>query len=69
MSDAQAQQWYFGDGSETANCSGSIDDYDGKMTMPLVFAQIQAEEGSGFGPFAAPASQYHPPASSQSRRQ
>jgi hypothetical protein len=44
LSDDQARQWYFDSGSETARCSGSIDDYDGKRTMPAVLRDIQAEE-------------------------
>jgi hypothetical protein len=58
VSDAQAAQWYFGPGSETERCSGSIDDYDGNMTMPSIMRQIVAEEGLDIGPFRAPISQY-----------
>jgi hypothetical protein len=58
MSDEQAQHWYFGPGSETEQCSGSIDDYDGEMTMPAIYRQIQAEEGLEMGLFRAPAVQY-----------
>jgi hypothetical protein len=54
MSDDHAKQWYFGPGSDTANCSGTIDDYDGHMTMPAAMQQIEAEEGL----FRAPARQY-----------
>lgn len=58
MSDDQARQWYFGSGSETANCSGSIDDYDGTMTAPPILRQIALEEGLDVGPFRAPSRQY-----------
>jgi len=58
MSDDHARQWYFGPGSDTAACSGQIDDYDGKMTQPAIMRQIVAEEGMEEGLFAAPARQY-----------
>jgi hypothetical protein len=58
MSDAHAQSWYFGNGSETERCSGEIDDYDGHMTMPPIMTQIMAEEGMDVGLFRAPDRQY-----------
>lgn len=58
MSDADAQHWYFGPGSETEQCSGSIDDYDGNMTAPAIMQRIVVEEGLNVGLFEAPARQY-----------
>ena len=68
MSDQHAIDWYFGPGGEPDRCSGSIDSYDGYMTMPDIYRQIQAEEGLEYGPFRAPVSQYGTGPVTQSRR-
>jgi hypothetical protein len=58
VSDDHARNWYFGSGSETRECSGSVDDYDGTMTAPPIMRQIAVEEGLNVGLFRAPVGQY-----------